>query len=108
LIHVVITRVSGMLTAARRHSSTAQPPQILPATLAMHALSGSGRNPPRDFWARPDPAVWRSLLERLAQISLLLLREDGRCAHAALPSIGQPRWPTLAVALRDLPDGPWA
>jgi hypothetical protein len=74
----------------------------------MHALSGPGRNPPRDFWARPDPAVWRWIPERLAEITLLILRKDGRCAHAALPSIRQPRWPILAVALGDLPDGPWA
>jgi hypothetical protein len=57
----------------------------------MHALPGSGRNPPRDFWTCPDPAVWRWILERLAQIMLLVLREDGRCTHAALPSIRQTR-----------------
>lgn len=84
-----------------------QPPQILPAALAMHALSDSGGNPARDFWTRPDPAVWCWILERLAKITLLVLREDGCCAQAALPSIRQPGWPTFAVALCDLPNGPW-
>src|SRR5262245_45792104 len=73
----------------------------------MHALSGPGRNLARDFWAGPDPAVWRSLLERLPKSTLLVLPEQRRSAQAALPSIRQSRWPTLAVALGDLPDGAW-
>jgi hypothetical protein len=105
---VVITRMSRMLLAACWHGSITQPPQILPAALTMHTLSGSGRNPPCDFWAGPDTTFWCGFLERLAQISLLLLREDGSCAQAALPSIRQPRWPSLAIALSDLPDRPWA
>jgi hypothetical protein len=107
-MRVVIARVSSLLAAARRHSTPAQPPQILPATLAMHALSGPGRNPLRDLWACPDPTVWRSLLQRFVKISLLGLREQGRCAQVVLPSIRQPHWPTLAVALGDLADGSWA
>jgi hypothetical protein len=78
-------RISAIATPPR--STPAQPPQILPAPLAMHALSGPGRNPPRDFWARPDSAFWSWILQRLAKITLLVLREDGRCAQAALPPI---------------------
>src|SRR5262245_56734198 len=95
-IHIVIMRVSSLLAAARRHSTPAQPPQIFPAALAMHTLSGSGRNPLRDFWAGPDPAVRRWTLQRLAKLTLLALREDGRSALATLPPIYQPRWPTFA------------
>jgi len=97
-----------MLIAARRHRTPAQPPQILPAALAMHALSGSRRNPSRDFGACPGPAVRRWILDRLAELTPQILRKDWRYAHVALPSIRQARWPILAIALDDLPDGSWA
>jgi hypothetical protein len=107
-ICVFIRRVRSRLAGVRGHSSSRKPPQILPAPLAMHALSRPGRNPVRDFRAVPDPAIWGWILKRLPELVLLDSREDGGRAHTALPSIRQPRRPSLAVALGNLPDGPRA
>jgi hypothetical protein len=107
-IFVIITRVSGSLSSGSGRSGATEPPQILPATLAMHAPPHPGRDPVCDFRAGPDPAIWRWMLERLAELVLLFRREDWRRAWAALPSIHQPGRPRLAVALGDLADGAWA
>ena len=78
LIRVVIPPMSRLLAGAHGRGGTTEPPQILPAALAMHPLACPGRDPARDFGTVPGATLGWHTLQRPAKLKLLIHRQD-RC-----------------------------